>query len=56
MLRLGERDVKTHNAELSRKKQTNIGIFKQKLVEYERNKAWVIGAGIYFNKITIKEV
>jgi len=29
---------------------------KQILVEYERNKVWVIVAGIYFNKIKIKEV
>jgi hypothetical protein len=56
MLRLCERDVKTHNAEVSRKKQTDIGIFKQKLVEYERNKAWIIVVGIYCNNIKIKEV
>ena len=47
MIRIGERDVKTYNADVSRKKQMDIGIFKQKLVEYERNKALVIGAGIY---------
>jgi hypothetical protein len=41
---------------VSRKKQTNIGILKQELVEYERNKAWVIVAGIHFSKIKINEV
>ena len=56
MLNIGELDVKTHNAEVSRKKKTDIRTFEQKLVEYERNKVWVRGAGIYFDKIKIKEV